>query len=130
MKKNIYAVLCVLMTMTFMACQDDLESSSVEKGSPAKLTLTIDVPSADERVNSRGIYDYESEIKELALILFQNGQQKEFFDLSNLLTHKAYTSNGQEVSSLTQTGGRKYTLSASASSVPREVINIGLNLRI
>lgn len=111
MKNNIYAVLCVLMTMTFMACQDDLESSSVEKGSPAKLTLTIDVPSADERVNSRGIYDYESEIKELALILFQDGQQKEFFDLSNQLTHKAYTSNGQEVSSLTQTGGRKYTLS-------------------
>lgn len=110
MRNYIYIGMCALLSVVFAACQDDLEQKSVENGRYAKLSLTIDVPSAEKLVNSRGIYDYESEVKELALIMFEQNGRKEFFNLTGKLAHKAYTEGSTEVSSLTQTGGRKYTL--------------------
>lgn len=102
MRKNIYVSLCVLIAMTFMACQDELESSNVKAGLPAKLTLSIQVPSANKVVNSRGIYDYESEVTELALFMYEQGGRKVFVNLTGELE----TSTGP-----TDKGGRTYTLS-------------------
>ena len=113
MKKFIYGVWLMLAVVIFAACQDDIEQagSKVNEGLPGKLSLTIKVPSADKVTSSRGIYDYESEVKELALIMFEKGGRKEFFDLTGKLTHKAYTNGETEVNTLTETGGRIYTLS-------------------
>lgn len=113
MKKFIYGVWLMLAVVIFAACQDDIEQagSKVNEGLPGKLSLTIKVPSADKVTSSRGIYDYESEVKELALIMFERGGRKEFFDLTGKLTHKAYTNGETEVNTLTETGGRIYTLS-------------------
>ena len=112
MKKNMYNLLFLLAVVLFSACQDDLNQAgrTVNEGLPARLKLAIKVPSADQVVSSRGIYDYESEVKELALIMFERSGRKVFLNLSDNLTHKAYTNGDEEVSALTQTGGRIYTL--------------------
>ena len=113
MKKYIYGLWIMLAAVIFAACQDEIEQtgSNVKEGLPAKLKLSIKVPSADKVVSSRGIYDYESEVKELALIMFEKSGRKVFLDLTGKLTHKAYTQNGTETDALTDTGGRIYTLS-------------------
>lgn len=112
MKKNMYNLLFLLAVVLLSACQDDLNQAgrTVDEGLPARLKLAIKVPSADQVVSSRGIYDYESEVKELALIMFERSGRKVFLNLSDNLTHKAYTNGDEEVSALTQTGGRIYTL--------------------
>ena len=103
MKKYLYSLLVMFAVLAFASCQDDLEpnSTNVKSGLPAKLSLSIQVPSANKVVNSRGIYDYESEVTELALIMFE-GSRKVFINLTGELK----TSTAP-----TEKGGRTYTLS-------------------
>lgn len=104
MKKYLYSLLVMFAVLAFASCQDDLEpnSTNVKSGLPARLSLSIQVPSANKVVNSRGVYDYESEVTELALIMFEEGGRKVFINLTGEL---------ETSTAPTEKGGRTYTLS-------------------
>lgn len=92
-------LLAVLFLMT--ACQDDEGVRRVDEGLPARLNLELKVPSTEKIAVTRGISDFESEVSELALIMFETGSgRKEYIDLSGKLTS----------ASTTTTGGRTYNL--------------------
>ena len=100
--------MCVLLSVVFAACQDDLEIKEVESGLPAKLSLNIEVPVSQEVFNSRAIIDKESVVEDLVLVMIeQSSGRVEYVDLTSFL--KASTGP-------TDKGGRTYTLNADYES--------------
>lgn len=93
---GIIAMLLVLLT----ACQEEISFNKVQEGVPAKLGLTISLTSS-EKIQTRGIKDYESEISELMLIMYEANNRKMVVDLTGNLVagaadgayggHRTYT---------------------------------------
>lgn len=107
MKKYIYGLWLMLVSVVFAACQDDLETKKVESGLPAKLSLSIEVPTSKQITNSRAVTDIESEVKDLVLVMVETGSKRvEYVDLTSLLGTSTSTTNG----------GRTYTLTADYES--------------
>lgn len=111
MKKIVYSL---MLAIAFLAgCQKEsfVEQPRPEDGLPAKITLSIDVPVDEDIVVTKGINDYESEVTELALLLYETGSGRfEFLDLSNSLTSVSTTS----------LGGRLYSLKADVETLSGE----------
>ena len=113
MKKYIYSLWIMLAAVVFTACQDDMEQAgnNVKEGLPAKLNLSFSVPSGDKIVNSRAINDYESEITELALVMYeQTSNRQEIVEIS---------SSDLVVNSIdnVKAGGRTYNLSTDIETL-------------
>lgn len=93
---GIIAMLLILLT----ACQEGIGFNKVQEGVPAKLGLTISLTSS-EKIQTRGIKDYESEISELILIMYEANNRKMVVDLTGNLVagaadgayggHRTYT---------------------------------------
>ena len=103
----------MLAAVVFTACQDDMEQAgnNVKEGLPAKLNLSFSVPSGDKIVNSRAINDYESEITELALVMYeQTSNRQEIVEIS---------SSDLVVNSIdnVKAGGRTYNLSTDIETL-------------
>lgn len=97
---GIIAMLLVLLT----ACQEEIGFNKVQEGVPAKLGLTISLTSS-EKIQTRGIKDYESEISELMLIMYEANNRKMVVDLTGNLVagaadgayggHRTYTTKNE-----------------------------------
>lgn len=95
-----FVMLCVLLA----SCQEEIVSpDKVKADLPAVIDLSLALPSSD-KVETKGIYDYETEVSELMLIMFEeNGRkmvillddelQPTTFDAS-LGGKRGYTTNG------------------------------------
>ena len=96
-----FVMLCVLLA----SCQEEIVSpDKVKADLPAVIDLSLALPSSD-KVETKGIYDYETEVSELMLIMFEkNGRkmvillddelQPTTFDAS-LGGYRGYTTNGE-----------------------------------
>ena len=75
----------------------------MQAGLPAVISMTMELPKADDvTIVTKGIYDYESEIDELMLIMFERNGRKEVIDLTgNIVADATGTS---------LMGGRQYNL--------------------
>lgn len=101
MKKiGIIAMFLVLLT----ACQEEIGFNKVQEGIPARMGLTLSLSSSD-RIQTRGVKDYESEINELILIMYESSGRKMVVDLTGNLEagaadgayggHRTYTTREQ-----------------------------------
>lgn len=83
------------------ACQEEISwNERFESGLPASLDLELSVPSAKKVAVTRAINDYESEVRELAL-LFVSG---------NNISHVVNLTGNLKSQSQTENGGRTYNL--------------------
>lgn len=99
--KKIRIVALAMLTVLLAACHEELDLiEKVQEGLPARLDLTISLPSS-EKIQTKGIYDYESEISELMLIMYETNGRKMVVDLTGKITagaadgayggHRTYT---------------------------------------
>lgn len=100
MKAIRFSILAALMVL-LASCQDELfPSTHVKEGLPTTVDFSISVPAAEEvAVTKASVAAYESEIRELMLIMFEQGGRKMVLDV------KPYMDAG----TVTE-GYRKYTL--------------------
>ena len=97
---SIIAMFLVLLT----ACQEEIGFNKFQEGVPARMGLSISL-SSSERVQTRGVMDYESEISELILIMYESSGRKMVVDLTGNLVagaadgeyggHRTYTTREQ-----------------------------------
>lgn len=94
---GIISIFLLLLT----SCQEEMfPENKFEAGLPAALSLDLTVPTANDIAVTKAINDYESEIREFALILANGNSIQNIVDL---------TGNLQSQSTTTQ-GGRTYKL--------------------
>ena len=103
MRKAFYisALICASL---LAGCRKENFGTAVEPGLPASLDVVVNLGSGSNVAMTRGIYDYESEISELMLIMFSEKGRKMVIDLTGNL--KAGPAGG------TYGAARTYTLSA------------------
>ena len=103
MRKAFYisALICASL---LAGCRKENFGTAVEPGLPASLDVVVNLGSGSNVAMTRGIYDYESEISELMLIMFSAEGRKMVIDLTGNL--KAGPAGG------TYGAARTYTLSA------------------
>ena len=87
---GIISIFLLLLT----ACQEELNLNNFESGLPAALSLDLTVPTSSEVTVTKGINDYESEIRELALILTSGNSVVNVVDLTGNLTSQSTTDKG------------------------------------
>ena len=99
--KKIRIVALAMLTVLLAACHEELDLiEKVQEGLPARLDLTISLPSS-EKIQTKGIHDYESEISELMLIMYEANGRKMVVDLTGKISagaadgayggHRTYT---------------------------------------
>lgn len=102
MKFSILAVFVVLLA----GCQEEIwPNGHVEEGIPTSLDFTVSVPAAEEvTVTRAAVAEYESEIRELMLIMFEAGGRKMVLDVTSYMDNGAAgtISNGQRIYKLTK----------------------------
>lgn len=100
MKFSILAVFVVLLA----GCQEEIwPNGRVEEGVPTSLDFSVSVPAAEEvTVTRASVADYESEIRELMLIMFEESGRKMVIDVT------PYMDNG--AAGTIENGHRIYTL--------------------
>ena len=103
MRKAFYisALICASL---LAGCRKENFGTAVEPGLPASLDVVVNLGSGSNVAMTRGIYDYESEISELMLIMFSAEGRKMVIDLTGNL--KAGPAGG------TYGAPRTYTLAA------------------
>ena len=107
MRKAFYisALICASL---LAGCQKENFGTAVEPGLPASLDVVVNLGSGSNVAMTRGIYDYESEISELMLIMFSAEGRKMVIDLTGNL--KAGPAGGK------YGAARTYTLSAPVTA--------------
>ncbi len=96
-----FVMLCVLLA----SCQEEIVSpDKVKADLPAVIDLSLALPSSD-KVETKGIYDYETEVSELMLIMFEENGRKMVILLDDELHpttfdaslggYRGYTTNGE-----------------------------------
>ena len=107
MRKAFYisALICASL---LAGCRKENFGTAVEPGLPASLDVVVNLGSGSNVAMTRGIYDYESEISELMLIMFSAEGRKMVIDLTGNL--KAGPAGG------TYGAARTYTLSAPVTA--------------
>ena len=83
-----------MFLLLLTACQEELNLNNFEAGLPAALSLDLTVPTSSEVTVTKGINDYESEIRELALILTSGNSVVNVVDLTGNLTSQSTTDKG------------------------------------
>ena len=81
MRKHIILAL-VCCASVLAGCQKEMSETKFESGLPASLDVLINLGKGSDVVMTRGIYDYESEINELMLIMFSEEGRKMVIDLT------------------------------------------------
>ena len=84
MRKHIILAL-VCCASVLAGCQKEMLRVNFESGLPASLDVLINLGKGSDVVMTRGIYDYESEINELMLIMFSEEGRKMVIDLTGKL---------------------------------------------
>ena len=84
MRKHIILAL-VCCASVLAGCQKEMSRVNFESGLPASLDVLINLGKGSDVVMTRGIYDYESEINELMLIMFSEEGRKMVIDLTGKL---------------------------------------------
>ena len=84
MRKHIILAL-VCCASVLAGCQKEMTRVNFESGLPASLDVLINLGKGSDVVMTRGIYDYESEINELMLIMFSEEGRKMVIDLTGKL---------------------------------------------
>lgn len=107
MRKAFYisALICASL---LAGCRKENFGTAVEPGLPASLDVVVNLGSGSNVAMTRGIYDYESEISELMLIMFSAEGRKMVIDLTGNL--KAGPAGG------TYGAPRTYTLAAPVTA--------------
>lgn len=82
-KQIILALVCCASVLA--GCQKEMSETKFESGLPASLDVLINLGKGSDVVMTRGIYDYESEINELMLIMFSEEGRKMVIDLTGKL---------------------------------------------
>lgn len=82
-KQIILALVCCASVLA--GCQKEMSRVNFESGLPASLDVLINLGKGSDVVMTRGIYDYESEINELMLIMFSEEGRKMVIDLTGKL---------------------------------------------
>ncbi|MGM9767288.1 MAG: hypothetical protein ACI3Z0_02335 [Candidatus Cryptobacteroides sp.] len=82
-KLIIFALVCCASLLA--GCQKEMSRVNFESGLPASLDVLINLGKGSDVVMTRGIYDYESEINELMLIMFSEEGRKMVIDLTGKL---------------------------------------------
>lgn len=105
MKAIKFSILAVLMVL-LAGCQEEIwPNGRVEEGIPTSLDFSVSVPAAEEvTVTRASVADYESEIKELMLIMFEESGRKMVVDVTPYLGNGA----GSNIAE----GHRVYTLTS------------------
>lgn len=105
MKAIKFSILAVLMVL-LAGCQEEIwPDGHVEEGIPTSLDFSVSVPAAEEvTVTRASVADYESEIKELMLIMFEESGRKMVVDVTPYLGNGA----GSNIAE----GHRVYTLTS------------------
>lgn len=105
MKAIKFSILAVLMVL-LAGCQEEIwPNGHVEEGIPTSLDFSVSVPAAEEvTVTRASVADYESEIKELMLIMFEESGRKMVVDVTPYLGNGA----GSNIAE----GHRVYTLTS------------------
>ena len=84
MRKHIILAL-VCCASVLAGCQKEMTRVNFESGLPASLDVLMNLGKGSDVVMTRGIYDYESEINELMLIMFSEEGRKMVIDLTGKL---------------------------------------------
>lgn len=105
MKTFRFSILAALVVL-LAGCQEEIwPNGRVEEGIPTSLDFTVSVPAAEEvTVTRAAVAEYESEIKELMLIMFEAGGRKMVLDVTSYMDNGAAgtISNGQRIYKLTK----------------------------
>lgn len=103
MKAIKFSILAVFMVL-LAGCQEEIwPNGRVEEGVPTSLDFSVSVPAAEEvTVTRASVADYESEIRELMLIMFEESGRKMVIDVT------PYMDNG--AAGTIENGHRIYTL--------------------
>lgn len=84
MRKAFY-ISALICASVLAGCQKEMSETKFESGLPASLDVLINLGKGSDVVMTRGIYDYESEINELMLIMFSEEGRKMVIDLTGKL---------------------------------------------
>ncbi len=117
MKKNLFIVTIVALLGLFVACEEkELVLDSAPEGLPAYINFDIKVPVNEDITVSRAVADAESEINQLTLVMFQEGNGRvEIVDLSDKLSlQEVGVADGAEGKG---PGYRRYALSEDVATV-------------
>ena len=88
---GIISIFLLLLT----SCQEEMfPENKFEAGLPAALSLDLTVPTANDIAVTKAINDYESEIREFALILANGNSIQNIVDLTGNLQSKSTTTQG------------------------------------
>lgn len=98
MKTIRFSILATLVVL-LASCQEEIWSGSVKEGVPTSIDFSVSVPTAEEiSVTKASVAASESEIRELMLIMFEQGGRKMVLDLTPYLDagevnegHRIYT---------------------------------------
>lgn len=105
MKTFRFSILAALVVL-LAGCQEEIwPNGHVEEGIPTSLDFTVSVPAAEEvTVTRAAVAEYESEIRELMLIMFEAGGRKMVLDVTSYMDNGAAgtISNGQRIYKLTK----------------------------
>lgn len=105
MKTFRFSILAALVVL-LAGCQEEIwPNGRVEEGIPTSLDFTVSVPAAEEvTVTRAAVAEYESEIRELMLIMFEAGGRKMVLDVTSYMDNGAdgTISNGQRIYKLTK----------------------------
>lgn len=105
MKAFRFSILAALVVL-LAGCQEEIwPNGHVEEGIPTSLDFTVSVPAAEEvTVTRAAVAEYESEIRELMLIMFEAGGRKMVLDVTSYMDNGAAgtISNGQRIYKLTK----------------------------
>lgn len=104
MKAIKFSILAAFMVL-LAGCQEEIwPNGRVEEGVPTSLDFTVSVPAAEEvTVTRASVADYESEIRELMLIMFEAGGRKMVIDVTPYMDNGAAGTieNGHRIYKLT-----------------------------
>ncbi|MCM1312341.1 MAG: fimbrial protein [Bacteroides sp.] len=103
---RLFKYVCIaLVAALALSCSDEdpINVGKVKEGLSARMSLSVNIPITEKVEVTRGINDYESEINELVIVMFETtSHRKEVIDLTGKLQLQLGTVNN--------IGGREYAL--------------------
>lgn len=100
-----YCMLTLMAAVTLTGCNEDEFASSVKEGLPARVTLRVEVPTAQKVAMTRAGYsDFEYAVKDLVLVMFNQSGHREilYVDINKMTLKETDTENGGAVYEYTE----------------------------
>lgn len=98
-------MLTLMAAVTLTGCNEDEFASSVKEGLPARVTLRVEVPTAQKVAMTRAGYsDFEYAVKDLVLVMFNQSGHREilYVDINKMTLKETDTENGGAVYEYTE----------------------------